>query len=63
MQLKIRLRMKNYNIILTRKQQNFNFIIQFQLLLTDEEIFPHDQSRATEEAKFTYSPSGKAFEK
>ena len=31
--------------------------------LTDEEILPYDQSRTTEQAKFTYSPLGKAFEK
>ena len=31
--------------------------------LTDEEILPSDQSRIMEQAKFTYSPLGKAFEK
>ena len=31
--------------------------------LTGEEVLPPDQSRVTEQAKFTYSPSGKAFEK
>ena len=31
--------------------------------LTCEEILPHDQSRVIEQAKFTYSRSGKAFEK
>ena len=31
--------------------------------LTREEIFPSDQSRIIEQAKFTYSPLGKAFEK
>ena len=31
--------------------------------LKDEEILPSDQSRITEQAKFTYSPLGKAFEK
>ena len=31
--------------------------------LTDEEILPSDQSRIIEQAKFAYSPSGKAFEK
>ena len=31
--------------------------------LTFEEILPHDQSRMIEQAKFTYSFLGKAFEK
>ena len=31
--------------------------------LTIEEILPFDQSRIIEQAKFTYSPLGKAFEK
>ena len=31
--------------------------------LTRQEIFPSDQSRIIEQAKFTYSPLGKAFEK
>ena len=31
--------------------------------LTGEKILPSDQSRITEQAKFTYSPLGKAFEK
>ena len=31
--------------------------------LTNEEIIPSDQSSIIEQAKFTYSPLGKAFEK
>ena len=31
--------------------------------LTCEEILPSDQSRAKEQAKFTYSPLGRPFEK
>ena len=31
--------------------------------LTGEEILPSDLSRIIEQAKFTYSPLGKAFEK
>ena len=31
--------------------------------VTGEEILPSDQSRITEQAKFTYSSLGKAFEK
>ena len=30
---------------------------------TGEEILPHNQTRIIEQAKFTYSPLGKAFEK
>ena len=30
---------------------------------TGEEILPPDQRRITEQAKFTYSPLGRAFEK
>ena len=31
--------------------------------LTGEEILPSNQKQITEQAKFTYSPLGKAFEK
>ena len=31
--------------------------------LTDEEILPSDQRRVIEQAKFKYSPLGRAFEK
>ena len=31
--------------------------------LTGEEILPSDHSRMVEQARFTYSPLGKAFEK
>ena len=31
--------------------------------LTGEEIIPSDQSRITEQAKFTYCPLGKAFQR
>ena len=31
--------------------------------LTDEETLPSNQSRIIEQAKFAYSPLGKAFEK
>ena len=31
--------------------------------LTDEEILPPNQQQIIEQAKFTYSPLGKAFEK
>ena len=31
--------------------------------LTDEDILPSTQHKITEQTKFTYSPSGKAFDK
>ena len=34
-----------------------------QEYLTDEEILPSDQKQTIEQANFTYSPLGKAFEK
>ena len=37
------------------KVKNMNFL--------GEEILPSDQSKLIEQAKFTYSPLGKAFEK
>ena len=37
-------------------------IYQYQYL-TDEEILPSNQKQIIEQAKFTYSPLGKAFEK
>ena len=49
--------MKSCNMILTEKQQ------KYQHCLTGEEILPLDQSRLTEQATFTYSSLGKAFEK
>ena len=51
----IRLEMKKYNTILTEMQYIYNF--------TDEEMLTSDQSRMIEQAKFTYSPLSKVFEK
>ena len=52
--------MKNYNTILTEKQQKlFSGKIDKYEYLTGEEILPSDQSRIIEHAKFTYSPSVK----
>ena len=31
--------------------------------MTGEEILPYDQNRMVEQARFSYSPVGKAFEK
>ena len=62
----IRLEMKNYNAILTKKQQNIAALSSGRIVIyeypTDEEMLP-DQSRVIEQAKFTYCPLGKAFEK
>ena len=43
-----RLKMKNYNTLLTEKQQKYQHYYQVKLI---------------EQAKFTYSPLGKSFEK
>ena len=53
----IKLKMKNYNAILTEKQQ------KYQQYLTGDEILPSDQSRIIQQGTFTYSPFGKASEK
>ena len=50
----IKLWMKNYNMILTEKQQALlsNKIDKYEYI-TGEEILPSDQSRIMEQAKFT----------
>ena len=62
----IRLRMKNYNVILIEKLQKYVLssgkINKYEYLI-GEEILPSNQKQITEQAKFTYSPLGKAFEK
>ena len=56
--------MKNYNMILTTKisalSSEKNDKCEY---LTGEEILPPDQKTAIEQARFAYSPLGKAFEK
>ena len=62
----IRLETKNCNMILTEKQKTSalsSVKIGKYEYLTDEEILPSDQSRIIKQAKFAYSPSGKAFGK
>ena len=63
----IRLEMKNYNMILTEKQQKYHHYHPEKLIkmsfLQCEEILPPNQRRVIEPAKFPYSPLGKAFEK
>ena len=59
--------MKNYSMIFIVKQQKTQISHQVELIkyenLTGNEILTPDQSRMIEEAKFTYSPLGKAFDK
>ena len=63
----IKLKMKNYSLILTVKQQKISALSSGKIdkleFLTGEEILPSYQSRIVEQAKFTYSPLGKPFEK
>ena len=63
----IKLNMKNYNMILTEKQQKISTWSTVKVdkyeYLAGEKILPSDQNRVTEQAKFTYSPLRKAFEK
>ena len=66
----IKLKMKNYNHILTEKQEKY-FKKQLSVLssgkigkyecLTGEEILLSNQRRIIEKAKFSDSPVGKAF--
>ena len=55
--------MKNYNTILTEKQQLSSGKIDKYEYLTGEEILPFDQGKIIEKARFTYSPLDKGFEK
>ena len=62
----IRLEMKNYNTILIEKQlkyQLYHHKIHKYEYLTGEDISPSNQQQIIEQAKFTYSPLGKALEK
>ena len=62
----IKLKMKNYNTILIEKQLNYQLYHQVKFIneyLTGEDILPSNQQQIIEQAKFTYSPLGKAFEK
>ena len=62
----IRLEMKNHNMI-NRKAAEISAISSGKLrkyeYLTGEDILPSNQQQIIEQAKFTYSPLGKAFEK
>ena len=62
-----KLEMKSYSMIFIVKQQKTQISHQVELIkyenLTGNEILTPDQSRMIEEAKFTYSPLRKAFDK
>ena len=63
----VRLEMKNSNTILTEKRQKDQHYLlgkndKYEYL-TGEEILPSNQRQIKEQAKFAYSPLGKAFEK
>ena len=62
----IRLEMKKYNMILIQKQPKYRpyhqvKFVNMNILLV--KILPSNQQKITEQAKFTYSLLGKAFEK
>ena len=62
----IRLGVKNCNMILIAKQPKYRVYHQVKFTneyLTGEDILPSNQQQIIEQAKFTYSPLGKAFEK
>ena len=63
----IRLEMKNCNSILIEKQPKYQPYLSDKIdkyeYLKGEEIFPSNQKQIIEQAQFTYSPLGKAFEK
>ena len=59
--------MKNCNMILTEKEQKYQNYYPEKLInmniLPFKEILPSNQRQIIEQAKFAYSPLGKAFEK
>ena len=61
----IRLEMKNYNMILIEKQLKYQLYhqVKFLNMISGEDILPSSQQQIIEQARFTYSPSAKAFEK
>ena len=56
----IRLDMKNYNTILTEKELKYQ---PYRQVKFKKDILPSDQQQIIEQAKFTYFPLEKAFEK
>ena len=60
--MKIRLKIKTYNVTLIGDCKNICKIDKYEYL-TDKEILPSNKQQMIEQAKFTNSPLGKAFEK
>ena len=63
----IRLEIKNYNAILIEKLPKYWLYHQAKLIsmniLLVKKFYPSNQQKIIEQAKFTYSPIGKVFEK
>ena len=61
----IRLEMKNYSMILIEKQLKYQLYhqVKFLNMISGEDILPSSQQQIIEQARFTYSPLGKNFEK
>ena len=60
----VRLEMKNYNMILTEKHQKYQHYHPEKLInMNVKEISPFNQTQVIEQAKFRYSPLGRALEK
>ena len=61
----IRLEIRNYNIILTEKQQKYQHYPQVKLInmnfLQGEEMLSSNQRQLIKQAKLTYSPLEKAL--
>ena len=62
----IRLEIKNCNMISTEKQKKYlDYCLEklINMNILQEKTLHSDQRRVIEQAKFTYSPLGKALEK
>ena len=63
----IKLEIKNYNMILTQRQEKYRHYYPKKFdkyeYLRGEEILPPYQKRVAEKAKYAYCPLGKASEK
>ena len=59
----IRLEMRNYSMVLMEKQLKYQLYQEVYEDLTGEDILPSNQQQIIEQARFTYSPLGKVFEK
>ena len=59
----IKIKMKNYNNQYYQQKALSSGKIDKNEYLTGKEIFPSDKTGIIEQARFTYSPLGKAFEK